>query len=56
MRKARKRRCCCRYEPVGFLERFWSAEALAARKRRTAADDDKMVTLVEAMLSDPVSP
>jgi|EP01046_Picozoa_sp_COSAG06_P025347 hypothetical protein len=46
---------CCRYEPLGFLERFWSAQALSARKKSTALDDDKIVSLVEAMLSDSVS-
>ena len=44
-----------RYEPIGFLERFWSAQALAARAKRTTLDDAKIVALVEAMLSDQES-
>ena len=46
---------CRRYEPLGFLERFWSVQALAARTKSTASDDKKIVSLVEAMLSDSVS-
>lgn len=51
----RRKRACRRYEPIGFLERFWSAQALAARAKRTTLDDDKIVALVEAILSDSVS-
>jgi hypothetical protein len=35
------------YSPVGFLERFWAAQALASRKTRTIEDESKMVVLVE---------
>ena len=47
--------CNCRYEPLGFLERFWSAQAIASKPKRKAAEDDKMEELVEAMLADSVS-
>ena len=53
--ESEKYRCRCRYEPHGSFESFWSAQALAARPKRTHADEDKMVALVETMLADSVS-